>query len=82
MPSSAANLHPSQKKVDKIKSQEDAKKEEVAGKNKYLKKKSHSSSLQLSSPNPQVALNAVLKKSQSPTFHGMMISFKSNNNQV
>jgi hypothetical protein len=39
MPSSAANLHPSQKKVDKIKSQEDAKKEEVAGKNKYLKKK-------------------------------------------
>jgi hypothetical protein len=83
MPSSAANLHPSQKKVDKIKSQEDAKKEEVAGKNKYLKKKSHSSSLQLSSPNPQVALNSVLKKSQtSPTFHGMMISFKSNNNQV
>jgi hypothetical protein len=36
--SSAANLHPSQMKVDKIKSQEDAKKEEVAGKNKYLKK--------------------------------------------
>jgi hypothetical protein len=69
--------------VDKIKSQEDAKKEEVAGKNKYLKKKSHSSSLQLSSPNPHVALNSVLKKSQtSPTFHGMMISFKSNNNQV
>jgi hypothetical protein len=85
MPSSAANLHPSQKKVDKIKSQEDAKKEEVVvgRKNKYLKKKSHSSSLQLSSPNPQVALNSVLKKSQtSPTFHGMMISFKSNNNQV
>jgi hypothetical protein len=65
MPSSAAELHPSQKKVDKTKSQEDAKKEEVAGKNKYLKKKSHSSSLQLSSPNPQVALNSVLKKSES-----------------
>jgi adenylate cyclase len=66
MPSSAANLHPSQKKVNKIKSQEDAKKEEVvAGKNKYLEKKSQSSSLQLSSPNPQVALNSVLKKSQT-----------------
>jgi hypothetical protein len=40
MPSSAAKLHHSQKKVDKIKSQEDGKKEEeevVAGKNKYLK---------------------------------------------
>ena len=83
MPSSAGNLHPSQKKVDKIKSQEDAKEEEeVAGKNKYLKENSHSSFLQSSSPNPQVALNSVLKKSQSPTFHGMMISFKSNNNQV
>jgi hypothetical protein len=70
MPSSAANLHPSQKKLDKIKSQEDAKKE-VAGKNKYLKKKSHSSSLQLSSPNPQVALNSVLKKSQSRVRHSM-----------
>ena len=65
MPSSAANLHPSQKKVGKIKSQEDAKKEEVARKNKNLKKKSHSSSLQLSSTNPQVALNSVLKKSQT-----------------
>ena len=71
MPSSAANLHPSQKKVDKIKSQEDAKKEEVAGKNKYLKKKSHSSSLQLSSPNPQVALNSVLKKSQTRVRYSM-----------
>ena len=72
MSSSAANLHPSQKKVDKIKSQEDAKKEEVVGrKNKYLKKKSHSSSLQLSSPNPQVALNSVLKKSQTRVRHSM-----------
>ena len=38
MPSSAANLHPSQKKVDKIKSQEDAEKEEVAGKKNTLRK--------------------------------------------
>jgi hypothetical protein len=44
MPSSAANLYPSQKKVDKIKSQEDAKKEEevAVGKNKHLKENSHS----------------------------------------
>jgi adenylate cyclase len=66
MPSSAANLHPSQKKVDKIKSQEDVKKEEVAvGKNKYLKENSHSSFLQSSSPNPQVGLNSIMKKSQT-----------------
>jgi adenylate cyclase len=66
MPSSTANLHPSQKKVDKIKSQEDAKKEEVAvGKNKYLKENSHSSFLQSSSPNPQVGLNSIMKKSQT-----------------
>jgi adenylate cyclase len=66
MPSSAANLHPSQKKVDKIKSQEDAKKEEVAvGKNKYLKENSHSSFLQSSFPNPQVGLNSIMKKSQT-----------------
>ncbi len=67
MPSSAADLHPSQKKVDKIKSQEDAKKEEeVAGKNKYLKENSHSSFLQSSSsPNPQVGLNSIMKKSQT-----------------
>src|SRR5918995_2929646 len=66
MLSSAANLHPSQKKVDKIKSQEDAKKEEVAvGKNKYLKENSHSSFLQSSSPNPQVGLNSIMKKSQT-----------------
>jgi adenylate cyclase len=59
-------LHPSQKKVDKIKSQEDAKKEEVAvGKNKYLKENSHSSFLQSSSPNPQVGLNSIMKKSQT-----------------
>jgi adenylate cyclase len=69
MPSAAAgDLHPSQKKVDKIKSQEDAKRdEEVAvGKNKYLNKKSHSSFLQSSSsPNPQVDLNSIMKKSQT-----------------
>jgi adenylate cyclase len=69
MSSAAADLHPSQKKVDKIKNQ-DAKKgkeEVVIGKNKYLKKKSHSSFLQLSSspPNPQVGLNSIMKKSQT-----------------
>jgi adenylate cyclase len=65
--SAAADWQPSQKKVHKIKSQEDAKKEEevVAGKNKYPKKKSHSSFLQLSSPNPQVDLNSIMKKSQT-----------------
>ncbi len=65
--SSAADWHPSQKKVDKIKSQEDAKKEEeeVVGKNKYLKENSHSSFLQLPSPNPQVDLNSIMKKSQT-----------------
>ena len=53
--------------VDKIKNQEDAKRdEEVAEKNKYLKKKSHSSLLQSSSsPNPQVSLNSIMKKSQT-----------------
>jgi adenylate cyclase len=58
--------HPSQKKDDKIKSQ-DAKKEEVAvGKNKYLKENPHSSFLQSSSsPNPQVRLNSISKKSQT-----------------
>jgi adenylate cyclase len=61
----AANMHPNQKKVDKIKSQEHAKKEEVVGKNKYLKEKSHSSFLQSSSPNPQVDLNSIIKKSQT-----------------
>jgi adenylate cyclase len=65
MSSSSANLHPSQNKVDKIKSQEDAKKEEVVGKNKYLEKKPHSSSLQLSSTNLQAALYSVLKISQT-----------------
>ena len=68
MSSSAADWHPSQKKVHKIKSQEDAKKEkeeELAGKNKYLKENSHSSFLQLSSPNPQVDLNSIMKKSQT-----------------
>ena len=55
----------SQKKVDKIKNQ-DAKKEElVVRKNKYLREKSHSSSLQSSpsSPKPQVGLNSIMKKS-------------------
>jgi adenylate cyclase len=55
----------SQKKVDKIKNQ-GAKKEEVVGKNKYLREKSHSSFLQSSSsPNPQVGLNSIMKKSQT-----------------
>jgi adenylate cyclase len=61
---SAGDLHPSQKKVNKIKSQ-DAKREEVVGKNKYLKEKSHSSFLQSSSPNPSVTLNSIMKKSQT-----------------
>ncbi len=56
--------HPSQKKDDKIKSQ-DAKKEEVVGKNKYLKENPHSSFLQSSSPTPQIRLNSILKKSQT-----------------
>jgi adenylate cyclase len=54
----------SQKKVDKIKGQ-DTKKEEVVGKNKYLKENSHSSFLQSSSPIPQVGLNSIMKKSQT-----------------
>jgi len=65
---SAANLHPSQKKVDKINSQGDAKKEEeevAVGKNKYLKENSHSSFLQSSSPIPQVDLNSITKKSKT-----------------
>jgi adenylate cyclase len=58
-------LHPSQKKVDKIRGH-DAKKEEVVGrKNKYVKENSHSSFLQSSSPNPQVGLNSIMKKSQT-----------------
>jgi hypothetical protein len=40
----AADLRPSQKKVDKLKSQ-DAKKEKVLGKNKHVKQESHSSFL-------------------------------------
>src|ERR671922_1724052 len=66
--SSSADWHLSQKKVDKIKSQEDTKKEEVVvGKNKYLKENSHSSFLQSSSSpnNPQVGLNSIMKKSQT-----------------
>ena len=61
----ASDLHPSQKKVDKIKGEEE-KKEEVVGKTKYLKEKSHSSVFQSSSsPNPQVGLNSIMKKSQT-----------------
>ena len=56
--------HPSQKKDDKIKSQ-DAKKEEVVGKNKYLKENPHSSFLQSYSPTPQIRPNSILKKSQT-----------------
>jgi adenylate cyclase len=56
--------HPSQKKDDKIKTQ-DAKKEEVVGKNKYLKESPHSSFLQSSSPNRSVGLNSIMKKSQN-----------------
>jgi adenylate cyclase len=56
--------HPSQKKDDKIKTQ-DAKKEEPIRKDKYVKENSHSSLLQSSSsPNPQVGLNSIMKKSQ------------------
>src|SRR5918997_6067948 len=55
--------HPSQKKDDKIKTQ-DAKKEEVLGKNKYLKDNSHSSLLQSSCTNPQVISDSLMKKSQ------------------
>jgi hypothetical protein len=64
---STADWHPSQKKVHKIKSQEDAKKEEEVAveKNKYLKENSHSSFLQSSSPSPQVDLNPMMKKSQT-----------------
>jgi len=56
----------SQKKVDKIKNQDAKKEEVVVGKNKYLREKSHSSFLQSSSsPNPQVGLNSIMKKSQT-----------------
>ena len=62
---SAADLHPLQKKVDKIKN-DDAKKDEVVGRSKYLKESSRSSSLHSSSStNPQVGLNSILKKSQT-----------------
>jgi adenylate cyclase len=54
--------HPSQKKDDKIKTQ-DAKKE-VLGKNKYLKDNPHLSLLQSSSTNLQVSPDSLMKKSQ------------------
>jgi adenylate cyclase len=57
--------HPSQKKDDKIKTQ-DAKKEEVLGINKYLKDNPHSSFLQSSSsPNRLVSPDSLMKKSQT-----------------
>jgi adenylate cyclase len=57
--------HPSQKKDDKIKTQ-DAKKEEVLGKNEYLEDNPHSTFLQSSSsPNRSVGLNSIMKKSQN-----------------
>ena len=63
---SAADLHPSQKKVDKIKNQDAKKGKVVVRKYKHLRKKSHSSFLQSSSsPNPQVSLNSIMKKSQT-----------------
>jgi adenylate cyclase len=63
--SSAGDLHPSQKKVDKIRGHA-AKTEVAVGKNKYPKENSHSSFLQSSSsPNPQVGLNSIVKKSQT-----------------
>jgi adenylate cyclase len=55
--------HPSQKKDDKIKNQ-DAKREEVPGKDKYVKENSHSSLLQSSSTNLQVSPDSLMKKSQ------------------
>jgi adenylate cyclase len=63
--SSAADLHSSQKKVDKIKGQDAKKGKAVVGKNNYLRENSHSSFLQLPSPNPQVDLNSMVKKSQT-----------------
>jgi class 3 adenylate cyclase len=62
---SGASSHPSQKKDDKIKSQ-DGKKERVVGKNEYLKENSPSYFLQSSSSlNPSVALNSIMKKTQT-----------------
>src|SRR5215212_1525238 len=62
----SAHIGINQKKVNKIKGQ-DAKKEEVVRrKNKYVKEKSHPAVLQSSSsPNPQVGLNSIMKKSQT-----------------
>ena len=59
----AADSHPSQKKDDKMKSQ-DANKRAVV-KNKYLKENPHSSFLQSSSPNGSVGLNSIMKKSKT-----------------
>jgi class 3 adenylate cyclase len=62
----SSRLHPSQKKVDKIKSQDEKKEELAVGKNKYVKEKLHPSFLQPSSyPNAQVGLNSIMKKSQT-----------------
>jgi len=55
-----------QKKVDKIKGQGAKKEKVVVGKNKYLREKLNSSFLQSSSsPNLQVGLNSIMKKSQT-----------------
>jgi adenylate cyclase len=62
----SAQIGISQKKVDKIKNQDAKKEEVVVRKNKYLREKSHSFFLQSSSsPNPQVGLNSIMKKSQT-----------------
>ncbi|MFL6522974.1 MAG: adenylate/guanylate cyclase domain-containing protein [Nitrososphaera sp.] len=58
------DMHPSHKKLDKIKKQ-DAKKEAVAVKNKNLKKNSSSSFLQSSSPNHKAGINSIMKKSET-----------------
>jgi hypothetical protein len=63
--SSAGDLHPSQKKVDKIKSQDAKKGGAVVGKNKYLRENSHPSFSQSSSLNPSVGLYSIVKKSQT-----------------
>ncbi len=59
----AADSHPSQKKDDKIKSQDANKR--VVLKNKYLKENPHSSFLQSSSTNRSVGLNSIMKKSKT-----------------
>jgi class 3 adenylate cyclase len=58
--------HPSQKKDDKIKTQDANKEEEVVGKDKYVKENSHSSPLQSSSStNLQVSPDSLMRKSET-----------------